>query len=56
MTFLQPFELLWEAITIPDEEKLQLESCIYDYNYGQFTTDDARVKLKLLYPSLIVLT
>ena len=40
MTFLQPFELLWEAITIPDEEKLQLESYIYDFKHGQFTTDD----------------
>ena len=40
MTFLQPFELLWEAITIPDEEKLQLESYIYDFKHGNFNTDD----------------
>jgi len=45
MTFLQPFELLWEAITIPDEEKLQLESYIYDFKHGNFNTDDDGVLL-----------
>ena len=53
MTFLQPFELLWEAITIPDEEKLQLESYIYDFKHGNFNTDDdgvlkSETKVKLV--------
>ena len=53
MTFLQPFELFYEAITIPDKEKLHVEYCTYDYNYGKFDIDKDRVlksetKVKLI--------